>query len=151
MWAHVDAIGETVQNRTGENAHRAARAAGWQRTAADAADQGLMGGVLPSIDSRKRISTRRSSVRKGIHAKGSGAAVLHVVQHFFERVGVPLCRKVCGNAKIESSEGGTNPSAPRGGAAFCRTSLALSGLKVPPSSAHRRSGRWLMSDDRAAG
>src|SRR5712692_941032 len=43
----------------------------------------------------------------------------------------PLWKKVCGNAKTESSEGGTYPFAPSGGAPFWRTSLNAIELKVP--------------------
>ena len=43
----------------------------------------------------------------------------------------PLWKNVCGNANRESSDGGTNPSAPNGGAPFWRTSLNAAGLNVP--------------------
>ena len=46
-------------------------------------------------------------------------------------VAMPLWKNVWGKAKIESSDGGLNPSAPSGAAALARTSLPAPASNVP--------------------
>src|SRR5262249_11389684 len=94
-------------------------------------NQGI-GALAPSIERRNRTTLARSAALVNVSTPPVPALRCVTLSNTSSSEAAdPLWKNVCGNANIESSEGGTYPFAPSGAAAFCRTSLRAPGLNVP--------------------
>src|SRR2546425_4615343 len=90
------------------------------------------GTVVASIDNRNFTSCCRSAGLLNVSTPPVPALrCVTLVSTASRELAAPLWKNVCGKAKSDSSEGGTKPSAPRGGAALARTSLNAVGSNVP--------------------
>src|SRR5215831_12583718 len=93
---------------------------------------GAMGGVAASMERMNLANCARLAASCRVSVPGVPAERWATFcRTASSELAEPLWKKVCGNAKRDNSEGGANPSAPRGGAPFWRTSLNAFESKVP--------------------